>query len=473
MGAPDGHGSRGFFDLNVEQVLEHWSVAHAVRELLANALDEHLLGHGAPPEVAHEGDGSWHIRDFGRGLAHEHFTQNENPEKLGSAAVTGRFGVGLKDALAVLHRWRVPVRIHTAHADITTTMHPKAGFDDTVTLHAHFEAPTRPDQVGTDVVLGAVDPATVAEAQAFFRHWNEETELDDTPYGAILERRDDEPASIYVRGVRVAQEDTFLFSYDITDINAPLARALNRERSHVGRTAYAARVKDILLASTARIVMERLTDDLAEYETGDQHTESSWVDIAVHASRVLNDEDDVVFVTPGELAAGGATVDHARDDGKRVVVVPETVQAKLAKETDTAGNRIRTLQQYMRERDESFEFSFVATSDLSAPERAVFDITEAIFGISGVKKRWPVLVTETMRPGMAERELGLWDGQRIIIRRDQLRSPRRWAGTLLHEIVHATTGHDDATLLFEEALTDLLGHVAHQLVTQDPSQHGT
>ena len=84
-----------YFDLNVERVLEHWSVAHAVRELLANALDEHLLGHGPVPEVVREAAGRWRIRDFGRGLRHEHFTQNENAEKIASDAVIGRFGVGL------------------------------------------------------------------------------------------------------------------------------------------------------------------------------------------------------------------------------------------------------------------------------------------------------------------------------------------------------------------------------------------
>jgi hypothetical protein len=28
------------FDLNIERVLEHWTVAHALREIIANALDE-------------------------------------------------------------------------------------------------------------------------------------------------------------------------------------------------------------------------------------------------------------------------------------------------------------------------------------------------------------------------------------------------------------------------------------------------
>ena len=31
------------FDLNIEEVLENWEVHHAIREIIANALDEHLL----------------------------------------------------------------------------------------------------------------------------------------------------------------------------------------------------------------------------------------------------------------------------------------------------------------------------------------------------------------------------------------------------------------------------------------------
>lgn len=46
-----------------------------------------------------------------------------------------------------------------------------------------------------------------------------------------------------MNGLRVATEDNFLFSYDITSLTAPLRRALNRERSNVGRTAYADRDK--------------------------------------------------------------------------------------------------------------------------------------------------------------------------------------------------------------------------------------
>ena len=39
------------FDLNIERVLEHWTVAHALREVIANALDEQALTGTAEPAI--------------------------------------------------------------------------------------------------------------------------------------------------------------------------------------------------------------------------------------------------------------------------------------------------------------------------------------------------------------------------------------------------------------------------------------
>lgn len=97
--------SARFFDLNVEKVLEHWSPAEGLREVIANALDEAALTETADPLVEKREDGSWVVRDFGRGLRYSHLTQKENREKLREPdRVIGKFGVGLKDGLAVFER---------------------------------------------------------------------------------------------------------------------------------------------------------------------------------------------------------------------------------------------------------------------------------------------------------------------------------------------------------------------------------
>lgn len=88
------------FDLNIETILEAWDNSHAVRELIANALDEAVLSGTEDIQIAKDADEVWRIQDFGRGLRHDHFTQNESQEKLAAAGrVIGKFGVGLKDAL--------------------------------------------------------------------------------------------------------------------------------------------------------------------------------------------------------------------------------------------------------------------------------------------------------------------------------------------------------------------------------------
>jgi hypothetical protein len=58
--------------------------------------------------------------------------------------------------------------------------------------------------------------------------------------------------------------------------------------------------------------------------------------------------------------------------------------------------------------------------------------------------------------------LGVWEPAErlIVIRRDQLASAARYAGTLLHEVTHAVSGAEDFSRLFEEALTVLLGKIA-------------
>ena len=100
MAAASAPEPDGLFDLNIETVLEGWKQSNAVREFIANALDESVLSSrgaasakrgrdDAPAAGAAPRDidvsvskGVWTIRDFGRGLQPLHLTQNESDEKL-------------------------------------------------------------------------------------------------------------------------------------------------------------------------------------------------------------------------------------------------------------------------------------------------------------------------------------------------------------------------------------------------------
>ena len=56
------------FDLNIERVLENWTVAHALREVIANALDEQALTRTKEPQIFRDPEGRWHVRDWGRAM---------------------------------------------------------------------------------------------------------------------------------------------------------------------------------------------------------------------------------------------------------------------------------------------------------------------------------------------------------------------------------------------------------------------
>jgi hypothetical protein len=200
--------TKRYFDLNIQRVLEHWTVSEALREIIANALDEQALTSTAEPEIF-ESAGRWHVRDFGRGLRYEHFTQNEDPEKLAKPnLVIGKFGVGLKDAMATFDRHGVAVVIRSRHSDITIDSVAKHGFEDILTLHAVVDEPDDKDIVGTEFILSGLKAEDVDTAKAFFLKYSGDLELEQTRYGSVLQR-EGKSARIYVNGLRVAEEPTF------------------------------------------------------------------------------------------------------------------------------------------------------------------------------------------------------------------------------------------------------------------------
>jgi hypothetical protein len=461
-----GQGGQAF-DLNVEKVLEHWSVAFAIRELIANALDEQALTRTGEPGIFKDGGGHWHIADAGRGIRYEHLTQNENAEKRTHPGVIGQFGMGLKDALAVFDRRGVGVAIYSPHAVITTGRRPKEGFPDVVTLHALVAPPVDARQVGSHIVLTGATDEDIEEARRFFLRYSDERLLESTEFGDVLARPDaSQPARIYVKGLFVAEEPNFLFSYNITKLSAGLRRALNRERSNVGRTAYSDRVKAILTASKSSQVATQLAEDLNAYSLGRLHDELSWRDVALHACRVLQASEKVVFVTAWQLAENTAQVRYAKADGYRVVVVPDDIVRSLGGLTDLDGRPMTDLNRYRDEWNDSFSFAFVAPGAMSASEQAVFAWTGEIAALAHVdlsRRNVGVLISETMRLNDAGSPvLGIWESpeRRIVIRRDQLSGIVSYAGTLLHEIGHMVSGTTDGTLDFEQVLSELLGRVA-------------
>ena len=282
--------------------------------------------------------------------------------------------------------------------------------------------------------------------------------------GEIIKKDDYSPSFIYVNGVKIASEDNFLFSYNITSINASLKKALNRERSNVGRTAYTPSVRAMLLESIDETVIDLLSKDFREYASGKIHDELKWQDVQMHATKLLNKRENVVFVTSSEMLAKNDLV-HEAERSSHIIVIPDNLQVKINQSNeeanDTNAEKINTMEVFTQKRNENFEYKFIDKENLSSLEfenyKYIDKILNAIGGKPDVVKE--ILISEKMQDDIVTFAPadGLWTEGKIIIKRSVLSRLERFIGVLLHELAHAKSGYTDATREFETQLTDFLG----------------
>jgi len=455
------------FDLNMEEVLEDWEVFHAVREIISNALDEQLMTGTSDIEIVpSEHSNGWHIRDFGRGIQIDHFTQNENQEKhAGPEGIIGKFGVGLKDALATLYRKGMKPVIRSAFGTYTIAMHQKEGFADIETLHVMFD--DRPNtMVGTDFFIEGIDQSDVEQAKDLFLKFNDAMVLESTKYGEVLQSdKDLLAARVYINGVLASEEENFLFSYNITNLTKSMRKALNRERTNVGRSTYTERVKSILKSCSSDEVLMGLAEQIRDREKGNQCDEIRWADIAQIGISALAERDGkVIYATAEEIMNNPDYLGDMQRDGYTIIPVSEKDHEGIS------GEDVRTFADYVADFNQGFTFEFVEEDSMSDEEREIFGKTSRILDlVNWGSDRPPVRISEIMRPesDSSAGKLVLHDAlgcysmlQGIIVKRSELTSLNRYASVLLHEAAHASSGATDATREFESELTEYLGRTA-------------
>jgi len=463
------------FDLNMEEVLENWEPFHAIREVIANALDEQLISNTDEIEIFEDENGNgWHIRDFGRGIEIEHFTQNENPEKFeGPPGIIGKFGVGMKDALATLHRHEIHPKIMSAHGTYTITMHQKEGFDEIETLHVMFDDNGN-DLEGTDFFLEGTTEEQIDAAKDLFLKFNDTQVLEQTKYGSVLESvADDASNRVYINGVLASEEENFLFSYNITNLTKSMRKALNRERTNVGRSTYTERIKSILKSVKSEGVLSELAEQVRQRSTGEQCDEVKWADVAQVGIQALAKLDDkVIYATEEQLLGNPDYLGDIQLDGYTIITVSDSDRQRI-----TGGDAI-TFDDYVHDFQDTFEFEFVDPDALSSDEKEIFDKTSQILDLVGWSKseRPSVRISETMRreTDTSTGSLVMHDAagtyslaNGIIILRTKLSSLSDYASILLHEAAHASSGATDATRDFENKLTQYLGRTAEAAIDDE------
>lgn len=462
------------FDLNIETVLEHWEIEHGLREIIANALDESTLSGTAPISIVKDENGSWHIRDYGRGIRIEHFTLNENQEKIGKDGVIGKFGVGLKDALAALDRHHARVMLRSPHGTFTLTKAAKHNFGGITTLHIAHE-PAEPSMHGTDVVLAGVPEAAIEKAKGMFLRFREHRVLDSTPYGQVI-ATPPEKAEVFINGVWVNAEPSFLFSYNVTSLTEAMRKALNRERVNVGRSVYAERIRHILKASNESSVLQPLASAYERRDEGALPEELAWIDIAHKALNELAKSQNVVVISQTEIKARPELVEDIKRDGRQIVLITDKEKQRADQQAEQGTAPFQTLKTWIDSVNESFQYQFVEEAHFTEAERSVWRRRYDILALVGVSQREiPDIRVSQVMHASEDNTNGVWDNslKAVIIKRAQLRALAPFAGTLLHECAHAVSGAYDCTRHFESVLTDFLGRVSTNAITGVKASPGT
>ena len=276
-------------------------------------------------------------------------------------------------------------------------------------------------------------------------------------YGQILSKRDS-ASRVYILGVLASEEPNFLFSYNITSLTESMRKRLSRERLNVGRGTYTDRVKSILKSSRSEKVHKTLIGQVRQRSSGQQCDEMGWAEIAQMALNLMNEASKVVYFTEDELQRSPGIADYARGDGYDIVLITDAQKGRLLSQVQDGGPTTRTIEQYIKEFNASFQYKFIAPEALTASERRIYDLTPRILNLVGAGDIPAVRVSRVLRPGL-DTTKGVWDPAipAVVIRRDALGSLSEYAGVLLHEAAHATSHAGDASRAFENVLTTYLG----------------
>lgn len=439
------------FDLNIGKILSNWTNAHAIRELISNAIDESKITKTNPIELSYT-DEIVIIKDYGRGLDYKHLILNENNEK-NNANLIGQFGIGLKDAVATLYRNNCDVIIDSKFGKITFEKLNKTNFDDINTLHAII-SPKNSVTIGTTITITNVRKKHFEEAKSYFLLYTASTNqlLCQNNYGEIYAKLPNKPASIYINGHMVSTEVNFLFSYNITKVTKKIRNSMNRERMNMNKNVYANSIQKIILSCKSETVIKLLIDNM-QNKGIEKCDEIKYIKVIKYITDLPEANKNIVYVTQEQMEKEFNIINKINSDGQNIVVLNNEIYDKIKNNPN-----VNTMTKFRLDYNKEYQYEFIDPSELTEKEREVYDATDFILGTINAKKyKSKIFIANKIREPDDLSIRGVCTRDKIIVRRTQLKSLQSYAGTLIHECTHAITRTSDITLEFENALTNNLG----------------
>ena len=256
----------GEVDLNIGQsYLSEWTEGMAIRELIANAIDETSDG---KIDIKKVDENKWSIINKGKEIQPDNFVIKEGG-KSNSKGKIGKFGIGLKDAIAVLSIRGVNIRIITSDYEYKPIFKRKSRLINEYSLFIRMYKNKRLWK-GTEIILENCLDSYIENAKSYFLNYiGNYKVVDKTEYGEILlEENKYKNGTIYLNGIKIAYENTFLYSYNIKIEDDTLKKGISRERVNLGRDIYKESVKRIIKSAKSDDVLYKYYEKMIKSSDG-------------------------------------------------------------------------------------------------------------------------------------------------------------------------------------------------------------
>lgn len=397
-----------------------WTSEMAVREVIANAIDTKTQ-----VDITKDNDGIVTVADHGKGLKAKDMLLGQSDKKAGQI---GQFGEGLKIGALVMARQGRPFRVYSNGAKYEFTIEHDKEFDSAMLVVAVSE--TGKHRTGTAVEF-EVRGDELEKAKDKFLYFRGVNEIE---YGII-----DRPGEVYVMGV-FAQKFNALWGYNFRTKNM-----MNRDRSLLNQWDVENAIGNALARSKTATIMDRY------FENADRDSQK------LEHRAYFNPQNREAWRNamkrrwPGKICLSDGNGDsRAVYLRYRVVDVSGAVARLMQILGVKYANQVAPKKKVARN---------VKVTDLPTDEQQVLDIVKRL-GKKMVPGSWWVQVVEKN-----DERLGCQDRNRIEISREQLKTVRTAAGTLMHELGHYKGGNDCSSL-FEGNLTRLLGQLVKMYLSK-------
>lgn len=353
-------------DLNIGQAyLSEWTVDMAIRELIANAIDESENG---IIDIEKISEGVWKITNKGSEIKPANFLIKEG-EKNKEKGKIGKFGIGLKDAIGVLMSRGILVRIFTSEYQYIAEYRKKSKIIDDKCLFINIYNNTR-EWLGTEVILENCKDHYIEDAKSHFLIYRDKKMIEKTKYGdVLLENDENKNGTIYFNGIKIAYEKTFFYSYNIKIEENKLKEGISRERCDLSREIYKDSLKQIIKCIKSEEILSRYYTSFVKTRDGSLKGELVYTDTQLKVIEYIIKHNIKAVLFPAEREGRLITLYKELYSRKGIITIKllNSYYSRLQKEMALIENNILA-DNYKA------EYTEIKIDDLSELEKSYFKL---------------------------------------------------------------------------------------------------